>query len=254
MQDPRSVLITGATGGIGAALAAAYARPGRKLFLQGRREERLRELARECERRGAEVAAKPLDLLHMPALLAWLEAIAPHVDLAIVNAGVTSNVRAGEGWAEIDQLLQVNVRAALATAALLAEAMRQRRRGQIALMSSIAGYFGLPLTPAYSASKAALKTYGEALRGALADDGVEVNVVMPGFVRTPLVDKQIPEQAKELGITEEEVIKNVMLKDTVDGEFTTVADVAEATLFFAAFPTNALTGQSLIVSHGWFME
>jgi len=189
MQDPRSVLITGATGGIGAALAAAYARPGRKLFLQGRREERLRELARECERRGAEVAAKPLDLLHMPALLAWLEAIAPHVDLAIVNAGVTSNVRAGEGWAEIDQLLQVNVRAALATAALLAEAMRQRRRGQIALMSSIAGYFGLPLTPAYSASKAALKAYGEALRGALADDGVEVNVVMPGFVRTPMSDQ-----------------------------------------------------------------
>jgi len=189
MQDPRSVLITGATGGIGAALAAAYARPGRKLFLQGRREERLRELARECERRGAEVAAKPLDLLHMPALLAWLEAIAPHVDLAIVNAGVTSNVRAGEGWPEIDRLLQVNVRAALATAALLAEAMRQRRRGQIALMSSIAGYFGLPLTPAYSASKAALKAYGEALRGALADDGVEVNVVMPGFVRTPMSDQ-----------------------------------------------------------------
>jgi len=189
MQDPRSVLITGATGGIGAALAAAYARPGRKLFLQGRREERLRELARECERRGAEVAAKPLDLLHMPALLAWLEAIAPHVDLAIVNAGVTSNVRRGEGWPEIDRLLQVNVRAALATAALLAEAMRQRRRGQIALMSSIAGYFGLPLTPAYSASKAALKAYGEALRGALADDGVEVNVVMPGFVRTPMSDQ-----------------------------------------------------------------
>jgi len=73
-------------------------------------------------------------------------------------------------------------------------------------------------------------------------------------VLTPLVDKQIPEQAKEFGITEEQVIKNVMLKDTVDGEFTTVQDVAEATLFFAAFPTNALTGQSLIVSHGWFME
>ena len=73
-------------------------------------------------------------------------------------------------------------------------------------------------------------------------------------MRTPLVDKQIPEQAKALGITEEEVIKNVMLKDTVDGEFTTVEDVAEAALFFAAFPTNALTGQSLVVSHGWFME
>ena len=84
--------------------------------------------------------------------------------------------------------------------------------------------------------------------------GVHANVICPGFVRTPLLDRQIPEQAKALGITEAEVVRNVMLKDTVDGEFTTVEDVAQATLFFAAFPTNALTGQSLVVSHGWFME
>ena len=84
--------------------------------------------------------------------------------------------------------------------------------------------------------------------------GVRANVICPGFVRTPLVDKQIPEQAKALGISEDDVIKNVMLKETVDGEFTTVEDVAETALFFAAFPTNALTGQSLVVSHGWFME
>jgi 3-hydroxybutyrate dehydrogenase len=81
-----------------------------------------------------------------------------------------------------------------------------------------------------------------------------LEVLCPGFVRTPLVDKQIPEQAKELGITEAEVVKNVMLKETVDGEFTTVQDVAEAALFFAAFESNALTGQSLVVSHGWFMQ
>jgi 3-hydroxybutyrate dehydrogenase len=87
-----------------------------------------------------------------------------------------------------------------------------------------------------------------------AQHGVRANVICPGFVRTPLVDKQIPEQAQELGISEEQVIKTVMLKETVDGEFTTLADVAEATLFFAAFPTNALTGQSLVVSHGWFMQ
>jgi 3-hydroxybutyrate dehydrogenase len=87
-----------------------------------------------------------------------------------------------------------------------------------------------------------------------AQYNVRANVVCPGFVRTPLVDKQIPEQAKELGISEEDVIKHVMLKDTVDGEFTTTEDVAEAVLFFAGFKTNALTGQSLVVSHGWFME
>ncbi len=87
-----------------------------------------------------------------------------------------------------------------------------------------------------------------------AQHGVRANVICPGFVRTPLVDKQIPEQAKALGISEAEVVKNVMLKDTVDGEFTTVQDVAEAALFFAAFESNALTGQSLVVSHGWFMQ
>jgi 3-hydroxybutyrate dehydrogenase len=87
-----------------------------------------------------------------------------------------------------------------------------------------------------------------------AKHGVRANVICPGFVRTPLVDKQIPEQAKALGISEERVIKNVMLKDTVDSEFTTVEDVAEAAVFFAGFKTNALTGQSLIVSHGWSMQ
>jgi 3-hydroxybutyrate dehydrogenase len=87
-----------------------------------------------------------------------------------------------------------------------------------------------------------------------AKHNVRANVVCPGFVRTPLVEKQIPEQAKALGITEDEVIKNVMLKDTVDGEFTTVDDVADCVLFFAAAKTNALTGQSIIVSHGWCME
>jgi 3-hydroxybutyrate dehydrogenase len=87
-----------------------------------------------------------------------------------------------------------------------------------------------------------------------AKHGVRANVICPGFVRTPLVEKQIPEQAKALGLTEQQVMKNVMLKDTVDGEFTTLEDVAEATVFFAGFNSNALTGQSLIVSHGWSMQ
>jgi 3-hydroxybutyrate dehydrogenase len=84
--------------------------------------------------------------------------------------------------------------------------------------------------------------------------GVRANLICPGFVRTPLVEKQIPEQARELGISEADVVKNVMLKETVDGEFTTVQDVAETALFLAAFPSNALTGQSVVVSHGWFMQ
>jgi 3-hydroxybutyrate dehydrogenase len=98
----------------------------------------------------------------------------------------------------------------------------------------------------------------EGLAKVVAKEGaahkVRANVICPGFVRTPLVDKQIPEQAKALNISEDDVIKKVMLKDTVDGEFTTVADVAQTALFFAAFESNALTGQSLVVSHGWFMQ
>lgn len=84
--------------------------------------------------------------------------------------------------------------------------------------------------------------------------GVRANVICPGFVRTQLVDKQIPEQATKLGLSEQDVIKNVMLKDTVDGEFTTVKDVAETALFLAAFGSNALTGQSIVVGRGWFMN
>jgi NAD(P)-dependent dehydrogenase (short-subunit alcohol dehydrogenase family) len=110
---------------------------------------------------------------------------------------------------------------------------------------------------AANASAAHIRKNGGQARGVaidVADEAARANLIAPGFVRTPLVDKQIPEQAKELGISEAGVIRNVMLKETVDGEFTTVQDVAEVALFFASFPSNALTGQSLVVSHGWFME
>lgn len=184
MPSPRGILITGATGGIGAALALAYAEPGRTLWLHARRRDRLAELAAKCAERGAEVHERSLDVADAAALIDWVSSIARNVDLAIVNAGVTSNMRAGEGWREVEQILQVNVRAAMAVVCALAPAMRERRAGQIALVSSISAWHGVPLTPAYSASKAALKAYGESLRGWLAPEGVKVNVVLPGFVRT----------------------------------------------------------------------
>ena len=106
----------------------------------------------------------------------------------------------------------------------------------------------------YVAAKHALIGLAKVVAKEGAAHGVRANVICPGFVRTPLVDKQIPEQARALGISESDVIKNVMLKDTVDGEFTTIEDVAEVALLFAGFPSNALTGQSLVVSHGWFMQ
>ena len=131
---------------------------------------------------------------------------------------------------------------------------KQGTGGSIIYMGSVHSKEASVLKAPYVTAKHGLIGLAKVVAKEGAKHGVRANVICPGFVRTPLVDKQIPEQAKELGISEAEVIKNVMLKETVDGEFTTVEDVAETALFFAAFDTNALTGQSLVVSHGWFMQ
>jgi 3-hydroxybutyrate dehydrogenase len=128
------------------------------------------------------------------------------------------------------------------------------RGGSIIYMGSVHSKEASPLKAPYVAAKHGLVGLAKVVAKEGAKHGVRANVICPGFVRTPLVDKQIPEQARDLGITEEQVVKDVMLKETVDGEFTTVEDVADAALFFAAFPSNALTGQSIVVSHGWFMQ
>lgn len=188
---PASVLITGASGAIGSALAQAYAAPGVELILHGRNEAKLAELAGRCRARGAGVRTRAFDLRDRAALKQWLAESAAQlpIDLAIVNAGVNTNVgpdARGERWEAVEELLEVNVLAAIATVDALLPAMRARRRGQIALVSSLAAWYGLPLTPSYSASKAALKAYGEAIRGWLAPEGIHVSVVMPGFVESPM--------------------------------------------------------------------
>jgi 3-hydroxybutyrate dehydrogenase len=132
--------------------------------------------------------------------------------------------------------------------------MYKQKSGSVVYMGSVHSKEASVLKAPYVTAKHGLIGLAKVVAKEGAAHGVRANVVCPGFVRTPLVDKQIPEQAKALGITEQQVIKDVMLKETVDGEFTTVEDVAAAVLFFAGFETNALTGQSLVVSHGWFMQ
>lgn len=191
--SPQTVLITGATGAIGSALARAYAAPDRVLVLHGRDAARLQAVAQDCVALGAQVETKALDLLDAVAWSAWLQEVVSRrtVDLAIVNAGVISTVQENgvEAWPAVEQVLDTNVRAALATVHAVLPQMRQRRSGQIALVSSLLAWFGMPMTPSYSASKAALKIYGEALRPALARDGVRVNVVLPGFVKSAMSDR-----------------------------------------------------------------
>lgn len=190
-QAPRTVLITGATGGVGGALAEVYAQAGNTLILQGRNQIRLDELAAICINKGARVITQVLDLKDCEHLLSWLKTIAEQeiLDLVIVNAGVNINIGPegeGERWEDIEGLIEVNILAAMATVNAVLPSMRARGEGQVALISSLAAYFGLPVTPSYCASKAAIKAYGEALRGWLAPEGIRVNVVMPGYVESPM--------------------------------------------------------------------
>ena len=193
-QHPSTILITGATGGIGAALARGYAQAGRTLILHGRNASRLASLTRECELRGAKVYGVTFDLQDAAAAIAVLRELSSRqgIDLAIVNAGVSRAIGNGletENWDVARAVLAVNLDGAIATVAGVLPEMRRRGTGQIAIVSSLAAYFGLPITPTYCASKAALKIYGEALRGWLAPQGIAVNVVLPGFVRTPMSEQ-----------------------------------------------------------------
>jgi short-subunit dehydrogenase len=194
VKNPVTVLITGATGGIGTALSRRYAGAERTLILHGRDPLRLAALARECEMRGARVQCVSFDLRDGPAAVTALRTLSDSyaIDLAIVNAGISSAIGKGEEvecWDVARKVLAVNLDGALATIAGVLPEMRRRGTGQIAIVSSVAAYIGIPVTPIYCASKAALKVYGEALRGWLAPQGIAVNVVLPGFVRTSMSDR-----------------------------------------------------------------
>lgn len=185
MQQPRAILITGASSGIGEALAHAYAAPGVFLALLGRDEARLQAVAAACRARGAEVAICAGDVTHGAGLAAFIETVDQQhpLDLVIANAGVSAGTEGGrESAAQTRRVLSVNVDGVLNTVLPVIPCMLARRRGQIALMASLAAFRGFPGSPTYCASKAMVRVWGEALRPELAPLGVEVSVICPGFV------------------------------------------------------------------------
>lgn len=189
----RHIVITGASGAIGSALALEYAEPDVVLWLQGRRQAALGDVAQRSRARGAQVQIAAFDLRDFTAVRNWAGQVVAQgaPDLLIANAGLNTHVGPHgepEPWEDVEALLDVNLKAAMLLVHEILPAMRAARRGQIALVSSLAAYFGLPVTPTYCATKAGLKAYGEALRGWLAPEGIRVNVIMPGYVKSPMCD------------------------------------------------------------------
>lgn len=190
----RNILITGASNGLGAALAQHYAAPDTCLALIGRDQDRLEQINQACTALGATVHTASINVSDKEALKHWLDKFDNEypLDLAIANAGVThmlSKQGSGEELADIEQVLDTNLYGVIYTLHPLIERMRARKRGQLVIISSLAAWRGMPITPAYCVSKSAVKAWGESLRGWLAPEGVKVNVVCPGFVKTDLSDQ-----------------------------------------------------------------
>lgn len=251
-------IVTGSASGIGKAIARRFVQEGAKVAIADLDLDAAKATAAELG--GAKVALPvAMDVTEEAAVEAGVEQTVKAfggVDILVSNAGIQIVAPVDEfDFAKWKRLLAIHLDGAfLTTRACLRVMYRQGRGGSIIYTGSVHSKEASPLKAPYVTAKHGLIGLAKVVAKEGARHGVFANVVCPGFVRTPLVDRQIPEQAKELGISEEEVVKKVMLGETVDGEFTTVEDVAEAVTFFAGFPSKALTGQSLVVSHGWFMQ
>jgi 3-hydroxybutyrate dehydrogenase len=255
----KSAIVTGAASGIGKEIALTYVREGARVAIADLDKKAADATAAEINAGGGKAIGVAMDVANEDAVNAGVAAVVrafDGVDILVSNAGIQIVHPLEEfTYAEWKKMLAIHLDGAfLTTRACLPHMYKSGRGGSILYMGSVHSKEASVLKAPYVTAKHGLIGLAKVVAKEGAKHGVRANVICPGFVRTPLVDKQIPEQARALGISEAEVVRNVMLKETVDGEFTTVEDVAQAALFFAAFNTNALTGQSLIVSHGWFME
>lgn len=191
MKNPKNILITGAGSGIGRALAIAYSKEGVNLFLCGRNLEKLQEAKILCEALKANVLLESIDVCDEVATRNWIEKIEENhqLDLVIASAGISAGTAGGpESFDQIKKIFDTNLSGTLNAIHPAIEKMLIRKRGQIALISSLAGFRGLPSSPAYSASKSAVRVYAESLRGNLAKSGIEVNAICPGYIKTPMTD------------------------------------------------------------------
>ena len=255
----RTALITGAGGGIGKAIALAFAREGARVAIADIARDSAAATATLIKEQGGEAIGLTMDVAVEQSVtqgVAAITAMLGGIDILVSNAGVQI-VRPIEefSFAEWQDVLAVHLDGAFLTTKACLPAMKASGRGgSIIYMGSVHSKVASPLKAPYVTAKHGLVGLAKVVAKEGAPFGVRANVICPGFVRTALVDKQIPEQAIALGISEEEVVRDVMLRETVDGAFTSQQDVAEVALWLASFPSNALTGQSIVVSHGWHMQ
>jgi len=258
MKD-KAAIVTGAASGLGREIARAFAREGAKVCIADLQMEPAKVVVGEIERAGGTAMPVAMDVTDERQVEAGVASTIERfggIDVLVSNAGVQHIASIVDltldAWRK---LLAVHLDGAfLTTRACLRQMYQARKGGSIIYMGSAHSKEASPLKAPYVTAKHGLIGLCKVVAKEGAAAGVRSNVICPGYVRTPLVEKQIPEQARELGISEADVIKKVMLKDTVDGEFTTTMDIAEVAVFFASFPSNALTGQSIVVSHGWHMQ
>ncbi len=257
--DNKVAFVTGAASGIGKRIAQVYADAGAAVAVADLNPQGAEVVAAELRGRKARALAVGVDVTDeaaVDAAIARTVAELGGLDVLVSNAGIQIVAPLVEfRFADWKKLLAVHLDGAFLTArAAMRRMIAAKRGGSMIFMGSVHSKEASVLKAPYVTAKHGLEGLTKVIAKEGAAHGIRANLICPGFVRTPLVDKQIPEQARELGISEQDVVKKVMLKETVDGEFTTVDDVAQVALLFAAFPTNALTGQSLVVSHGWFMQ
>lgn len=254
----KTAIVTGAASGIGRAIAERFAHEGAKVALADINAEAAGTVVEGIRAAGGEAMAVAMDVADEGAVNAGVQRVLEawgKVDILVSNAGIQIIKPVEQfSYAEWRRMMAIHLDGAFLLTRACLPSMYANRYGRVIYMGSVHSKLASLLKAPYVAAKHALLGLARAVAKEGGPKGVTANVVCPGFVLTPLVEKQIPEQAKELGLSEGEVVHKVMLKDTVDGAFTTVDDIAEVTLFFAAYPNNALTGQSLIASHGWCME